>query len=236
MTDNNNLIDKNQPNDTDVTITITNNDNRIETQHMLTTSQNSTNQSEVINDNSICKNKNLLNLKNIIEALLFSENNPLTLERLTEITNASSEDIINAIADLNGDYKHTQRAFRIEKVANGYQLYTLPEYGQWVRLLYKTSYHRLSHPALETLAIIIYNQPITRPEIEKFRGVDCSGPLLTLLERKLIRIEGRAKKPGGPFLYSTGNEFLRYFGLVSLNDLPNKEELENFLQRRSNEL
>jgi segregation and condensation protein B len=82
------------------------------------------------------------------------------------------------------------------------------------------------------LAIIIYNQPVTRPEIEKLRGVDCSGPLLTLLERKLVRIEGRAKKPGGPFLYGTGKEFLRYFGLASLNDLPSKDELQAFLLRQ----
>jgi segregation and condensation protein B len=194
------------------------------------------NNRDIKNDAPINSSSNASNLNNIIEALLFSENNPLTLTRLAEITNAPNQDIVNVIAELNKDYQTTNRTFRIEKVANGYQLYTLPEYSQWVRLLYKTSYHRLSRPALETLAIIIYNQPITRPEIEKFRGVDCSGPLLTLLERKLIRIEGRAKKPGGPFLYGTGKEFLRYFGLASLNDLPNKEELSAFLQRRSEQL
>jgi len=174
-----------------------------------------------------------IKLKNIIEALLFSENNPLTLARLNELTNSTLEDIAKAIEELNQDYESTERSFRIEKVANGYQLYTLPAYSQWVRLLYKSSYHRLSRPSLEIVAIIVYNQPITRHEIEKLRGVDCSGPLLTLLERKLIRIEGRAKKPGGPFLYGTGKEFLRYFGLASLNDLPSKEELSAFLQRRS---
>ena len=175
------------------------------------------------------------NIKSIIEALLFAENNPLTINRLIEITNTNTEDIINVINELNQEYEITNRAFRIEKLANGYQLYTLPEFSQWVRLLYKTSYHRLSRPALEILAIIVYNQPITRHEIEKLRGVDCSGPLLTLLERKLIRIEGRAKKPGGPFLYGTGKEFLRYFGLASLSDLPDKEELGAFLQRRGDE-
>jgi len=187
----------------------------------------------------ITQNENLIictpqpKLKNIIEALLFAENNPLALNRLIEITNSTPENIIKVIEELNTEYETTERTFRIEKVANGFQLYTLPEYSQWVRILYKSSYHRLSRPALETLAIIIYNQPITRPEIEKLRGVDCSGPLLTLLERKLIRIEGRAKKPGGPFLYGTGKEFLRYFGLSTLNDLPSKDELEAFLQRRS---
>lgn len=174
-----------------------------------------------------------VSLKNIIEALLFSENNPLTLSRLVEISHGAPEAIVQAIEKLNKEYETTQRTFRIEKVANGYQLYTLAEYSSWVRALYKSSYHRLSRAALETLAIIVYNQPITRAEIEKLRGVDCTGPILTLLERKLIRIEGRARKPGGPFLYGTGKEFLRYFGLASLNDLPSKEELQSFLQRQS---
>jgi segregation and condensation protein B len=187
------------------------------------------------NDNTEKITTQKIELKNIIEALLFAENNPLTLTRLIEITNGIGEDIIQAITALNKEYELSKRVFRIEKVANGYQLYTLPEYSQWIRNLYKSSYHRLSRAALETLAIIIYNQPITRPEIEKLRGVDCSGPLLTLLERKLIRIEGRAKKPGGPFLYGTGKEFLRYFGISSLNDLPSKEELGAFLQRQGDQ-
>lgn len=184
-------------------------------------------------NNNNQKGEKTLPLKNIVEALLFAENNPLTITRLSEITGATAEEILSVINQLNNDYTIYNHSFRIEQVANGYQLYTLPEYSKWIFMLYKTSYHRLSRPALETLAIIVYNQPITRPEIEKLRGVDCSGPLLTLLERKLIRIEGRAKKPGGPFLYGTGKEFLRYFGLTSLNDLPQKEELESFLKQQN---
>jgi segregation and condensation protein B len=200
-------------------------------------SPNVINDDKVISEDISVQNENTptstpLKLKNIVEALLFAENNPLMLSRLIEITNSLPEDIVKSIEELNKEYESTGRSFRIEKVANGYQLYTLPEYSQWVRTLYKSSYHRLSRPALETLAIIIYNQPVTRPEIEKLRGVDCSGPLLTLLERKLIRIEGRARKPGGPFLYGTGKEFLRYFGLSTLNDLPSKEELQAFLLRQ----
>jgi segregation and condensation protein B len=192
--------------------------------------KNSTN---IANKVASADSKPMVNLKNIVEALLFAENNPLTISRLIEIINDASENIVQAISELNKEYELTGRTFRIEKVANGFQLYTLPEYSVWVRTLYKSSYHRLSRPALETLAIVIYNQPITRSEIEKLRGVDCTGPLLTLLERKLIRIEGRAKKPGGPFLYCTGKEFLRYFGLSTLNDLPSKEELQSFLQQQS---
>jgi segregation and condensation protein B len=192
--------------------------------------KNSTN---IANKVASADSKPTVNLKNIVEALLFAENNPLTISRLIEIINDAGENIVQAISELNKEYELTGRTFRIEKVANGFQLYTLPEYSVWVRTLYKSSYHSLSRPALETLAIVIYNQPITRSEIEKLRGVDCTGPLLTLLERKLIRIEGRAKKPGGPFLYGTGKEFLRYFGLSTLNDLPSKEELQSFLQQQS---
>lgn len=172
-------------------------------------------------------------LKNIVEALLFAADSPLTMIKLSEITNRSAEDILSAIEELNQEYEASNRSFRIEKVAQGFQLYTLPQYSIWLRALYKVSHHRLSRAALETLSIIVYNQPITRPEIEKIRGVDCTGPIVTLLERKLIRISGRAKKPGAPFLYGTSKEFLRYFGLQSLDDLPRKEELEEFLQKRN---
>ncbi|MCX7785496.1 MAG: SMC-Scp complex subunit ScpB [candidate division WOR-3 bacterium] len=174
-------------------------------------------------------------LKNIVEALLFAADSPLTLSKLIEITNRNAEDIMSVIEELNQEYEASKRTFRIEKVAQGFQLYTLPQYSIWVRALYKVSHQRLSRAALETLSIIVYNQPVTRPEIEKIRGVDCTGPIVTLLERKLIRICGRAKKPGAPFLYGTSKEFLRYFGLQSLDDLPRKEELEEFLQRRNEE-
>ncbi len=206
------------------------NQESISSNQILPTSSNTkTNEIEQSTDSSTSPKASL---KLIIEALLFAENNPITLSRLAEISEGMPEDILKSIDELNKEYETSNRTFRIEKVANGFQLYTLPEYSHWVRNLYKSSYHRLSRPALETLAIIIYNQPVTRPEIEKLRGVDCSGPLLTLLERKLVRIEGRAKKPGGPFLYGTGKEFLRYFGLASLNDLPSKDELQAFLLRQ----
>ena len=92
--------------------------------------------------------------------------------------------------------------------------------------------HRLSGAALEVLAIVAYKQPVTRPEIEQLRGVDCSGPLVTLLERRLIATYGRASRPGNPFLYRTTPEFLRYFGLAGLEDLPRMEEIGEFLARR----
>ncbi|MCX8015180.1 MAG: SMC-Scp complex subunit ScpB, partial [candidate division WOR-3 bacterium] len=104
--------------------------------------------------NEYVTSNNQVSLKQIIEALLFAENNPLPLNRLVEITQASAEQIINVLKELNQEYETSKRAFRIEQVANGYQLYTLPEFSPWIRNLYKTPYHRLSRPALETLAII----------------------------------------------------------------------------------
>lgn len=171
--------------------------------------------------------------KQIVEALLFAANIPLSLSRLAQLVAKEPLEIIEAIDLLNQDYEATGRTFRIHQVSAGYQLYTLPDYGQWIRNLYQHTHRvRLSKPSLEVLAIIAYEQPITKPEIEKLRGVDSSGPILTLLERKLIQIAGRAKRPGGPFLYRTTNEFLRYFGIQGLSDLPRKEDLEEFLSQR----
>ncbi|MCX7731546.1 MAG: SMC-Scp complex subunit ScpB [candidate division WOR-3 bacterium] len=175
-------------------------------------------------------------LEPVIEALLFAADTPVTLARLTEITGADDTAIREAIDRLNQTYAETGRAFRISRVAQGYQLYTLPEYADWIRRLYAhTRIQRLSAAALEVLAIIAYKQPITRPEIEQLRGVDCSAPLLTLLERGLIVTAGRAHRPGNPFLYRTTREFLRYFGLESLDDLPRLEELGEFLAAREPE-
>uniref|UniRef100_A0A7C6A8Y0 SMC-Scp complex subunit ScpB n=1 Tax=candidate division WOR-3 bacterium TaxID=2052148 RepID=A0A7C6A8Y0_UNCW3 len=169
----------------------------------------------------------------IVEALLFAANTPLSLSRLAQLAGKEPLAIIQAIEKLNQDYETTGRTFRIHQVSSGYQLYTLPDYGQWVRSLFQHTHRtRLSKPSLEVLAIIAYEQPITKPEIEKLRGVDSSGPILTLLERKLIQVAGRAKRPGGPFLYRTTKEFLRYFGINDLSDLPRKEDLEDFLIRR----
>ncbi len=172
-------------------------------------------------------------LEKVIEALLFAADQPLPLSRLRELTSAEEEDLRTIIDRLNQVYADTGRSFRITRVAHGYQLYTLPQYADWLRKLYQHNrVQRLSTAALEMLAIIAYKQPITKPEIEKMRGVDCSAPLLTLLERGLIVTAGRAHRPGNPFLYRTTREFLRYFGLESLDELPRLEELGAFLAER----
>lgn len=172
-------------------------------------------------------------LSAIVEALLFAADEPLSLKRLAELTGAAEDALRAAIDELNSAYAAAGRTFRINRVAQGFQLYTLPDYADWVRRLYQhTHVIRLSRAALEVLAVVAYRQPVTRPEIDKLRGVDCSGPLITLLERSLITTAGRAHRPGNPFLYRTTREFLRYFGLESLDDLPRPEEISTFLAAR----
>jgi len=169
----------------------------------------------------------------VIEALLFAADAPVKPDRLAELAQVSPETARAVIDTLNAAYQETNRAFRVQRVAQGFQLYTMPTYAEFVRRLYQHQYtHRLSRASLEVLAIIAYKQPVTRPEMEQLRGVDCSGPLVTLLERRLIATYGRASRPGNPFLYRTTPEFLRYFGLAGLEDLPRMEEIGEFLARR----
>jgi len=169
----------------------------------------------------------------VIEALLFAADSPVKLDRLAELAEVSPETARAVIDGLNANYQETGRAFRVQRVAQGFQLYTMPAYAEFVRRLYQHQYtHRLSRAALEVLAIVAYKQPVTRPEVEQLRGVDCSGPIVTLLERRLIATYGRASRPGNPFLYRTTPEFLRYFGLAGLEDLPRMEEIGEFLARR----
>lgn len=168
--------------------------------------------------------------KKIIEAILFVSNEPVSEKRLKDFLSLSEKEIEEIISSLNDEYEKTARIFRIRKIAKGYQLFTLPEYSDYLNKFYTDKKKkRLSPSALEVLAIIAYHQPITKQEIEKIRGVDSTYILNILLEKKLIKIEGRAKKPGAPFLYSLTKEFLKYFGLNSFEDLPKKEEIESFL-------
>lgn len=169
----------------------------------------------------------------VIEALLFAADSPVPLGRLSELVGIDENEVRAAVADLNRVYEQTGRSFRVHRVAQGYQLYTTAEHADWVRKLYQHQHVlRLSHAAHEVLAVVAYRQPITKPEIEKLRGVDCTGPILTLLERGLIVTAGRARRPGNPFLYRTTREFLRYFGLESLDDLPSMDEIGSFLESR----
>lgn len=162
-------------------------------------------------------------MKQIIEALLIATDTPLSLERVAGILNSTEDEVKKNIEILNNEYRQTGRAFEIKEVAGGFQIYTLPEYADYVGKL-KQKKEKLSKAALETLAIIAYHQPITRAEIEKARGVDCSYILESLLAKGLIKIVGRLPTPGRPIKYATTNEFLRHFGIRDLSELPREED------------
>jgi segregation and condensation protein B len=162
-----------------------------------------------------------------LEALLFSTHHPLTAGRLGELLDCSStRPIRRAIKELNDLYQQSGRAFRVEQVAGGYQLLTLPQFNDQVNKLHqKEGDAKLTKAALETLAIIAYKQPILRAEIESIRGVACGETIRSLMEKHLVKISGRAEEPGRPILYGTTKRFLELFGLNSIKDLPQAGEL-----------
>jgi len=172
------------------------------------------------------------NFDKIVEALLFSTDEPLTSEKISGVLTFVSTEQVKAIIDqLNQKYTDNGHAFRIREIAGGFQVYTLPEYALWIENLWeKTRWQRLSRPALETLAIVAYRQPIVKGEIDKIRGVQSDGTLRTLLERDLIKIKGREKSPGRPLLYQTTEKFLSFFGINDLKELPQLEELKTVLE------
>jgi|WetSurMetagenome_2_1015567.scaffolds.fasta_scaffold484950_1 segregation and condensation protein B len=179
-------------------------------------------------------------LKEILEALLFASDEPLTLKQVNEILSEldasdrprkiNEESILKAIDDLNRELEETHRAFRVVKVAGGYQFATLPKFAHWLGLMVREkSKRKLSQAALESLAVIAYKQPVTKPEIEAIRGVNADYVLHSLLERNLVTIVGRAATPGRPLLYGTTKEFLKHFGLNDLAELPKPREIDELL-------
>lgn len=162
----------------------------------------------------------------ILESLLFSTHHPLTAGRLAELMELDTTRVVRqAIKLLNDQYESTGRAFRIEQVAGGYQLLTLPEYGEYLKkMTQREADAKLTKAALETLAIIAYRQPILRADVEAIRGVACGETIRSLMEKRLVKIAGRAEEPGRPILYGTTKRFLEVFGLNSTKDLPQMEE------------
>ncbi len=164
-------------------------------------------------------------LKAILESLLFAAGEPITLAQLVSaIETVPRDDIRRVLGELAVAYSGAGRGLVLEEVAGGYQLRTPREHAAYVRRLLAAKPPRLSRPLMETVAIVAYRQPITRPEIEQLRGVDCGGVIDTLLERQLIKIAGRKEAPGRPIVYSTTPEFLELFGLKDLANLPDLEE------------
>jgi len=147
-------------------------------------------------------------------------------EWLSALAALHAEQVMQAVADLNQAYQESGRSFTILERPKGWKLYTCTEYGDFVRQLFPgRKPERLSGPAMETLAIIAYRQPITKAAIEAVRGVSCDGMIQKLLDRDLIRIGGRADLPGRPLLYDTTEVFFEHFGIRSIDDLPNASEL-----------
>ncbi len=163
----------------------------------------------------------------IIEALLFSSDTPLSLHRLSELVGVrSTTEVRLHIADLNDKYTAAGLSFRIEEIARGYQMMTQPRFKPWLaRLVKQQAQTRLSGAALETLSIVAYKQPVIRADIEAIRGVACGEVLNRLREMGLVRIVGRAEIVGRPMLYGTTRKFLDIFGLADLDELPPMEML-----------
>jgi segregation and condensation protein B len=161
----------------------------------------------------------------VVEALLFAADIPLEAERIREVLELSDEAEARALVEeLRTRYAAADRALAIVEVGGGYRMVTRPEIAPWLMRLAKArTRQRLSRPALETLAVVAYRQPVSRPEVDAIRGVNSDAVLDNLLERRLIRIGGRKDAPGRPFLYETTRDFLVAFGLRDLGELPRVE-------------
>ncbi len=173
-----------------------------------------------------------VDLKNILETLIFISIEPLPLEKIRNIlTDFSTEDIRKSLMELVQDSAQKNRGIQIVQVAGGYMFSTKIEYDPWIRQLLRVDRkNRLSTAGMETLSTVAYHQPITLAEISAFRGLDSSHSLKTLLQKRLVKIIGRKKSPGKPLIYRTSNRFLSYFGLESLKDLPSQEEISKILE------
>ncbi|MBI5233449.1 MAG: SMC-Scp complex subunit ScpB [Deltaproteobacteria bacterium] len=169
-------------------------------------------------------------LNALIEAILFAADEPLSIERLSNVLEGiKKEDIREAIKELKEGFCLDNRGLYIEDVANGYQMRTKAEYSAWIRRLYKTAPSKISKASMETLAMIAYRQPVTRGEVESIRGVDSAAVLKTLMDRRLVRIVGRQDLPGRPVVYGTTREFLEVFGLNDLSSLPSLKDMERVI-------
>jgi segregation and condensation protein B len=161
----------------------------------------------------------------VVEALLFASDTPVEASRIQEVLDLESPAVARELVEnLRGRLDAEGRALQVMEVGGGFRLVTRPEIAPWlVKLARSRTRSRLSRPSLETLAIIGYRQPVSRPEVDAIRGVNSDAVLENLLERRMIRIAGRKESPGRPFLYETTREFLVAFGLRDLNDLPKVE-------------
>ncbi len=172
--------------------------------------------------------------KPVIEALIFASQSPISSDKICEVLAdemVTAEAVEAMVTELNDEYENLKRGFRIFKLAGGYEYRSSPEFGQYLTRLFniKKSF-KLSKSSLETLAVVAYNQPVTRVEIEMIRSVSVPHILTKLLELELVKVVGERDTPGKPLLYGTTSKFLEYFGLNSLDDLPELSEIEKLIQ------
>ena len=169
-----------------------------------------------------------INTTSVLEAVLFCADEPVPARKLAEIIDVGGvKEVREAVDELNARYRQMNCAFRVESLAGGYLMLTLPAFNSWLRQLLKVRGEtKLSPAALETLAIVAYKQPILRVDVEAIRGVAAGEMLRQLMEKGLIKIVGRAEELGRPLLYGTTKKFLELFGLNSLKDLPSVEDLK----------
>ncbi|MDD2212863.1 MAG: SMC-Scp complex subunit ScpB [Clostridia bacterium] len=162
--------------------------------------------------------------KSIIEALLFVANEPLTIKTIAEITERFEDEVEAFLKAIKADCEREMKGFCLIEVAEGYSFVTRSEYAPYIEKLVKPRLNALTQAALETLAIIAYRQPVTKSEIDQIRGVNSDSAINTLLDRTLIEETGRKEGPGRPILYGTTQDFLKYFGLKDLKQLPLPEK------------
>lgn len=172
------------------------------------------------------------NLKSAVEAMLFASEKPLLIEQVKKaLGNIDGNEVRKILEELKTEYSQANRGINVVEVAGGFQMITSPSFAPFLKKLFKDrNTERLSKPALETLAIIAYKQPLTRTEIESLRNVNVDGVMKSLVDKTLIRICGRKKVPGRPFVYGTTRQFLEYFGLKSLDELPKMEDFSALAQ------
>lgn len=184
---------------------------------------------------------------NIVEALIFATDEPLTTRQISEILRTAEnggvsirmkeDEILAAIRELNAAYVAERRSFRIIQVAGGYQFATMPDYAEWLgRMVKEKARRKLTQATIETLSVIAYKQPVTKPEIEAIRGVNADYAIQKLMERGLVTIVGRAASAGRPLLYGTTSDFLKHFGLNDLSELPKPREIDEILADNELEL
>ncbi len=162
-----------------------------------------------------------MEIERIIEAILFSTSKPISIRKLREITGKNKNEITSAIEKLRKEYK--EHSFQIMEVAGGFRLYTKPEYSDYIKKISGDKKLKLSKSTMETLAIIAYKQPISRPEISKIKKTSPEWTIKILLEKGLIKPMGKLNVPGRPILYGTTHQFLEIFGLNSIDELPKPE-------------